>query len=224
MLRFLSLTLGALTLCGAAHAAGLLNDTGQARCNNGTTLVTCTAANTGDAAPYPRQDGRFGRDAAAPAKVGGGVVGFDFTKVCQNGTLNCAGSANTTASPAAAEWACTKDNVTNLVWSLESGNGDWTTYASTTLPTATNTANRCGYNSGWRLPTGNELLSIVHFDASAPSIDVNYFPGTSSSAYWTSDTYAPIPSSAWGVSFFQGHTDPYAKASSARVRLVRSGP
>src|ERR1035437_8233635 len=99
---------------GPAHAAGptgLLNDTGQTTCYNGSAMVACSSANTGDAAAYPRQDGRFGRDAAAPAKIGGGAAGFDFSKVCMNGNLNCSGSANTSASPAAAEWACTKDNV-----------------------------------------------------------------------------------------------------------------
>ena len=48
-------------------------------------LVACSVANTGNAAAYPRQDARFGRDAAQaagqllPAKTGGGAAGFDFT-------------------------------------------------------------------------------------------------------------------------------------------------
>ena len=41
--------------------------------------MACDSATTGDAGTRPRQDGRFGRDVAALAKVGGGAAGFDFT-------------------------------------------------------------------------------------------------------------------------------------------------
>ena len=221
----------------AVHAqgnpTGLLNDTGQTQCDTGgNAMVACTVGNTGDAATYKRQDGRFGRDPAGPAKVGGGVAGFDFTKVCFNGDLQgsgtCTGSllANTggaTSGTASTDWACTKDNVTNLIWSLQSGSGDWTTYASTTLPTATNSATRCGFATGWRLPTRRELLGIALYDGSNPSIDSSYFPGTQSNWYWTSDTYAPVPSGAWVVHFGYGNTYAYFKTSTNYVRLVRSG-
>jgi len=49
--------------------------------------------------------------------------------------------------------ACTKDNVTNLVWSLDSPSYNWAD-ATTTYPTAMNVTSRCGFNTGWRLPTG----------------------------------------------------------------------
>lgn len=220
-----------------AHAAGptgFLNDTGQDTCDNGTTLAACAPANTSDAATYPRQDGRFGRDAKAAAgtltnKTGAGAAGFDFTKVCFNGDLegsaNCTGTlvANTTAAAIApattTDWACTKDNVTNLVWSLESGNGNWPTYAITTLPNATNAATRCGYNTGWQLPTRRELLSIVHNGASDPAIDSAYFPGTRSDGYWSINTRAL--GYAFLVDFFYGSTS-YDNTNSHYVRLVRS--
>ncbi len=91
------------------HAAEL-PDTGQDLCDNGSNvLVACAAANTGDAAVYPRQDGRFGRDAAATAgaliKVGGGAAGFDYTKIANDGTTLAAGAA---LGPAATDWACTQ--------------------------------------------------------------------------------------------------------------------
>ncbi len=213
------------TSTAQAAPTGLLNDTGQTQCDNGSNVMAaCNSANTGDAATYKRQDGRFGRDPATPAKVGGGAAGFDFTKVCMNGSLNCTGVANVTASPAAADWACTQDNVTNLIWSLESGNGNWTTYANTTLPTATNSASRCGYSTGWRLPTRRELLSIVHNGLSAaPMVDASYFPSTQSNWYWTSDTYAPSPSYAWFVYFYNGFSLASNKSTTYYVRLVRSG-
>ncbi len=225
----------ALALAGAlghAHAAGptgLLNDTGLTQCDNGSNvLATCATANTGDASAMPRQDARFGRDVATPTKTGGGAAGFDFSKICMDGS-SCASattgdtSANSASSSA---WACTKDNVTNLVWSLQTGQGDWTTYAQSTLPTATNAVSRCGFSSGWRLPTRRELLSLVHnglTDYAQPRIDVNYFPATQAYVYWTSDTYAPDPSVAWIVDFDDGNSGAYDKTDSFYVRLVRSG-
>ena len=90
-----------------AQPTGRLNDTGQALCYDGATLVACTSANTGDGATYPRQDGRFGRDRAGMAKVGGGAAGFDFTRLCWSGDAEgsgtCTGTlvANTGASASA---------------------------------------------------------------------------------------------------------------------------
>ncbi|MDP4029236.1 MAG: DUF1566 domain-containing protein [Gallionella sp.] len=237
MTRFLLALLFAASLpVYAAGPTGLLNDTGQDTCYDGANLVACAAGNSGDAAANPRQDGRFGRDPAFAAgqytKTGAGAKSFDFTKVCFNGDAagsgTCTGvlAANTTAAATgtpSTDWACTRDNVTNLIWSLQSGQGNWTTYANTTLPGTTNTAIRCGYNTGWRLPTRRELLSIVHNGASNPAIDSAYFPSTQSNWYWSADTYAPGPALAWGVNFNVGSTSAGNKANNYYVRLVRSG-
>jgi hypothetical protein len=89
-MRFPALILVPVLALGltAARAASL-PDAGQALCDNGSNvLAACTSANTGDAATYPRQDGRFGRDAKARAgtltKIGAGVAGFDYTKVANS--------------------------------------------------------------------------------------------------------------------------------------------
>ena len=227
------LLVASLSAHAAAGPTGFLNDTGQDTCYDGTNLVACATANSGDGATYPRQDGRFGRDAKTGlAKTGAGAKAFDYTKVCFNGDSagsgTCTGTlvANTTAAATGSpttDWACTKDNVTNLIWSLEGGSGGWITYANITLPGATNTAVRCGYNTGWRLPTRRELLSLAHNGASSPAIDSAYFPGTQSNWYWSADTYAPDPANAWNVDFDVGYTDALNKASTGFVRLVRSG-
>lgn len=224
---------------GAAHAAGptgLLNDTGQTTCYDGSAMVACSAANTGDAATYPRQDGRFGRDKAGMAKVGGGAAGFDFTKICWNGDAEgsgtCTGallantSGTTTGTPST-DWACTRDNVTNLVWSLQTVSS--ITWANATSVAAgkpielANTASRCGFSSGWRVPTRRELLSIAHFGASSPAIDVTYFPSTVSNFYWSNDSQL-VGGGAWTVGFNYGDGVGYDKANARLVRLVRSGP
>ncbi len=219
-----------LLATATVHAAttGLLNDSGQDTCYDGSALVVCTSANAGDTAANPRQDGRYGRDAAAGqlSKIGGGAAGFDFTRVCMSGQLAGQGAcpANPVQGTAANQWACTKDNVTNLIWSLESGQGDWTTYANITYPAAMNASNRCGYSSGWRLPTRRELLSIVHYGTSNPAIDSVYFPGTQSNNYWAAETYTLVPPTyAWFVKFVDGSVYGNDKANSSYVRLVRSG-
>ena len=232
------LALAALVLCaGAAQAAGptgLLNDTGQTQCYNASDVAgPCDAATTGDAGARPRQDGRFGRDAAAPAKVGGGAAGFDFTRICWNGdaegsgtctgTLVSNGTGTATGTPGT-DWACTKDNVTNLIWSLQTQSATWNAATVPTYPDAGhNTPSRCGFATGWRLPTRRELLSIVHNGTSNPAIDGSYFPGTHSTYYWTSDTYAPNPSVARIVYFVNGGTDADYETGTGFVRLVRSG-
>lgn len=234
------LALAALVLCaGAAQAqapapTGLLNDTGQTQCYNATHAAgACDAATTGDAGARPRQDGRFGRDVASPTKVGGGAAGFDFTRICWNGdaegsgtctgTLVSNGTGTATGTPST-DWACTKDNVTNLIWSLQTQSATWNAASAPTYPDAGhNTANRCGYSTGWRLPTRRELLSIVHRGTINPAIDGSYFPATVTNWYWTSDTYAPNPSSAWIVYFYYGDTYANYKAGTLFVRLVRSG-
>lgn len=233
-LRYAALAVSIAAIFSSSASAaptGFLNDTGQDTCYDGANLVACDTANSGNAATYPRQDGRFGRDAKTGlTKTGNGAKAFDYTKVCFNGdpegSSTCTGTlvANTTAvatGTPTTDWACTKDNVTNLIWSLESGSGDWTTYANTTLPGTTNTANRCNYSTGWRLPTRRELLSLVHNGlASAPTIDSAYFPGTQSNRYWSINPYLPTAGHAWAVDFSAGNTGDGDPASSYYVRLV----
>jgi hypothetical protein len=101
-------------------AAGL-NDTGQTLCYDAAnTAVACSAAVGGDGGVNPRQDARYGRDAAAGAsqlsKIGAGAAGFDFSKIANNGSSLAASAA---LGSAATDWACTKDNVTGLTWEIK---------------------------------------------------------------------------------------------------------
>jgi hypothetical protein len=229
-----------------AHAAptGLLNDTGQANCYDASnTAVACSVGGVGsDAGTNPRQDGRYGRDPQAAAgkytKTGGGAAGFDFSRMCWNGDIEgsgtCTGTlaANTGAAAsgtASTDWACTKDNRTNLIWSLQTVSGiTWNDATSTDSgsPIDThNTATRCGFGDGWRVPTRRELFSIVHHGASNPAIDTAYFPSTASDYYWSSDVHGIF---AWNVHFHVGifaanPNHDLNKTIPSLVRLVRSG-
>lgn len=239
VLKWVLLCTGCTAL--AVHAQTRpLNDTGQMNCYNSSNNVTtgsttvATACNSSTTGSLPHQDGRYGRDVANPSKVGGGAAGFDFSCVLWNGTVingsNCqAGlTANTTGTATgtpATDWACTKDNVTGLVWSLQSqGTVTWTTAIGTTYPDAGhNSASRCGFATGWRLPTRRELLSIVHNGRTGtPMVDPNLFPSTQASDYWSSNT-TNVPAEAWGVTFANGSSSGRDKTIPSYVRLVR-GP
>ena len=244
--------LALLTPYAGAQPTQPLNDTGQAQCHDGAALAACAIANTGSAAAYPGQDGRFGRDAAyvhgAPVpKTGGGAAGFDFSALDAGGNATAPGGHD-----------CVRDNATGLTWEVKQNGGTsqlryeghlYTWYDSSashpgsqssqtglachgTLPgnlcntqayvNAVNAAGLCG-KTNWRLPTRRELLSIVHYGAHDPAIDTAYFPSTAP-YWWTSDSYAPDPLHAWSVNFTTGNSSAGEKTDVFSIRLVRSGP
>lgn len=130
MRRHLAFFLAALAQ-GAVLANGL-NDTGQGLCYDPAgTVVSCSAGSP------PRQDARYGRDAAHAAtllgKTGAGASGFDYTRICNSGHV--AGQVTCPSSPAPGrgfnDWGCTRDNQTGLVWEIKTDDSslrdkDWT--------------------------------------------------------------------------------------------------
>jgi hypothetical protein len=73
----------------------------------------------------------------------------------------------------------------------------------------------------WRLPTLNELKSLVDYGtSSSPSIDTAVFPNTQSYYYWSSSTYAQNTNNAWVVLFSYGVVSYYNKPSNYYVRCV----
>ena len=147
-------------------------------------------------------------------------------------------------------WSCVLDDETSLVWEVksekkgiqyalntytwfdgESGrdNGTFTKncYWGKNCNTESfikdiNKAELCSY-SDWRLPTREELNSIVdYYGESDLLIDADFFPNTQMDSYWTSVSVKSNPKMAFEVPFFYGGSMARDKTIDTFVRLVRS--
>ncbi len=164
--------------------------------------------------------------------------------------FNLAGDADAGTEAAGTKWSCVKDNHTGLIWEIKTnGNGvhdkdktaQWggnTAIGKTAstpfgtyhddadwndLLTISNAGSGLCGGAEWRIPTREELRSIVNY-GSNPAIDSHYFPNTVADSYWSASPYAGNGGSAWRVSFFSGDDNLNVRAGSERVRLVRTGP
>ncbi|EIY4763876.1 DUF1566 domain-containing protein [Vibrio cholerae] len=223
-----------------------LNDTGIDWCADGNqNNLDCPVQG------YEGQDGEHGRDALARKgqlqKIGGGAAGFDFTKLDNSGNplpetaseWSCvrdnvsgliwevkqpAGSAGLRDANHTYSWY-NPDNSTNGGHAGTQNGGTCQGSACDTdaFVNAVNSQGLCGA-SDWRLPSVNELLSIVHNGRVEPAIDQNYFPHTSQyNWYWSSSPCANYSDYTWGVESSVGLVFDRNKGSSHLVRLVRAG-
>jgi chitinase len=234
-----------------------LNDTGVSlNASNNDNLVAYQGAFAG-------QDSHSGYDRMASSgfsdKAGRGELGFDFTRLNQNGDEV---DQNTI------DWSCVRDNITGLIWenktnvtldlhsveqiftwyslaknggfagdlnsgssacNLSSGNCNTQAFVD-----AVNAQGLCGFFD-WRLPSHNELLSLVHFGKlQPPLIESEYFPDTGATSpgsplwYWTfmpnvDGVNESGSQSAWAIDFKSGVDNFINKSTQARIKLVRAG-
>jgi len=81
--------------------------------------------------------------------------------------------------------------------------------------------------TGWRLPTPGELATLVDETKEQPSIYWPPFPmDTPGEPFWTSFPQAgtadgSVPTSAWYVTFYHGHSDVYPSSDPYWVKCVR---
>jgi len=104
---------------------------------------------------HPRQDCRYGADAAAVsgilAKAGGGAKGFDYTKIANNGFALDPGA---TLGSGSNNWACTRDGVTGLTWEVKSALNADLRYSGHTYTWFNSNSSTNGGNSGSSGSTG----------------------------------------------------------------------
>lgn len=148
------------------------------------------------------------------------------------------------------EWSCVLDNKRSLVWEVksesegiqyalntytwfdgvggrENGTFSKNCYWGKSCNTQSyiediNEAQLCTY-SDWRLPTRDELKSIVDYYGDGDIlIDLLLFPNTQKDTYWTSMSAKDNPSLAYEIPFFFGGSVVRGKTIDTFVRLVRS--
>ncbi|EOW9407664.1 DUF1566 domain-containing protein [Vibrio cholerae] len=148
------------------------------------------------------------------------------------------------------------DKETNLTWMRCSLGQTWDGKTCTgeakkyTWHDATKLTQQFAGSTAWRLPTIDELDSLVYCsngrkpsvrpngkyvndtngsclgnNYQKPTINIRPFPNMpdSFSYYWSSSPNANDSGSAWYVDFYDGYVDDYDKGANYHVRLVRSG-
>jgi len=83
-----------------------------------------------------------------------------------------------------------------------------------------NDLNYGGYND-WRLPTVEELETIVDYGKLYPAVDEAYFPNAPLKGFWSYSSMVGFADNAWYVDLADGDTWGDAKSSEYGVRCVR---
>jgi hypothetical protein len=232
-----------------------LNDTGVIL------QATDSQVSSGYQGDYPGQDGQRGQDImhanGLSEKAGRGVQGFDFTRLDDIGdqvddeTLSWSCVRDNVTGLI---WGAKTDALTTTLhsnshsysWYQSDQEGDFdgdlngvdTSCSITNCNTQdyiieVNSQGLCNFRD-WRLPTHNELLSILHLgQITAPMIDADYFPNTTDSLntpvwYWTLNSSADgfaneQAQNAWAIDFTSGNDNFLNKSTAGKVRLVRAG-
>ena len=115
-----------------------------------------------------------------------------------------------------------RDNVTGLQWQQASAPDTYRWQEALTYCSNL----ELGTHDDWRLPTVQELSTLVDsgIPDPGPTVNIDYFPDTIGSAfsdYWAADADANNPNYAWIVHFSDGSVKSIGKMNSLNVRAVR---
>lgn len=181
-----------LTLSGGGSTVSNLPDTGQTKCYNDSTEITCPSSDE----PFYGQDAQYTTNLMSFTDNGDGTVTDNVTGLM---------------------WQQEDDNQT-YNWYEATGTYDATYNPDTT--DVCGSLSLGGYSS-WRLPTKRELMSIVNYGTYNPAIDSTVFPSTNAAYYWVSTIGVDNTLDAWNVHFYDGYAGDYSKTRNNYVRCVR---
>ncbi len=195
------------------------------------------------------QDGMYGRDAvAATNSQADGKLGFSFTKIGTQGEIlpadavvwSCIkdnvtgliweGKTNTAGMHSKDNRYTHYDN-TAIAQVFNSTTNIATQPTQAQINAVTNTigfisaVNAAGYCGAkdWRLPTPDELHSLVDFSIAfpGPTIDTTWFTGAQTGSHWTSAPYRLEQYRARTIGFGFGNVEDTIRSEPTPVRLVR---
>ena len=115
----------------------------------------------------------------------------------------------------------TRDAANGLEWDISDFGGKEFTFDKAQKACA---ELRTGEHSDWRLPTIQELLTLVDYTRSDPAIDKEYFPNCKPSWYRTSTPYAPLAGYSWIVYFGVGFASGVHHGNGSSSASARCGP
>ncbi|ETR71715.1 MAG: hypothetical protein OMM_07935, partial [Candidatus Magnetoglobus multicellularis str. Araruama] len=203
-------------------------DSGQTKCYDNENEITCPQPGE----PFYGQDGNYL------------IHEQSYTKLDEQGN-DLPDDAQT--------WAMVRDNITGLIWEIKTskdGIADYNNihdvdngYAWYDSNPETNTGGSGYFNDGqnteffinflnrtmyggftdWRLPSEQELLSILNFHAFDPAINTDVFVNGMSKFYWSANSFTEDTFYAWGIYFGNGIDTYEDKNISHSVRAVRGG-
>ena len=124
------------------------------------------------------------------------VLYCDSAGPCANQSYDCDGNPSTDV---------VTDRLTGLLWPRNGNPAGLKVLWAEALYLA-DTLTLCGF-SDWRLPNINELASVIHSGEADSSLwlESRGFVAMSNDRYWSSTTYAGVPSSAWTILMEDGY-------------------
>ncbi len=173
-----------LIIPGAAFA-GALPDTGQTRCYDEDSEISCPAQGQ----EFYGQDAQYSCNPPSYTDLDNGIV---------------------------------RDNVTGLEWQQATAPDTYRWQEAAAYCSAL----ELGNHDDWRLPTIQELSTLVDsgIPDPGPTVNIDYFPDTIGSAYsdyWAADADANNLNYAWVVHFSDGTVKRIGKMNALNVRAVR---